>query len=175
MKLMRIDEGLIVEIVMQPDMIGGRATKPEDFFPPENGFVLAPDGVEIGMVQRDGKWVRPAALLPTKDALRAYAAARRYAVEVGGVTVGDLKVATDDRSKTLILGAQVAASTDAGWTTVWRDVNGAGHAINPAQMLAISDAVQAHVNASFKALDTVLADIDSGKLTTFAQIDAAIS
>ena len=42
---------------------------------------------------------------PTQDELRAYAAARRFEIETGGVTVGGSTVSTDRDSQAMITGA----------------------------------------------------------------------
>jgi hypothetical protein len=55
--------------------------------------------------------------LPTKDELIAYAADVRWRKEVGGIVVAGVPVATDDRSKQMIIGARLAANSDPDWST----------------------------------------------------------
>lgn len=107
--------------------------------------------------------------------LLAYAANRRWQNEVGGTTVGSVPIATDDRSKTMVLGARVAAAADPGWETVWHGADGQTYPLNAAAMIAISNAVEAHVNATFATFAAVKADIEAGEITTFAEIDAAFA
>lgn len=108
-----------------------------------------------------------------KAALVAYAADRRWRLEVGGILVGSVPVATDDRSKLMITGARVAAMADAAWSTVWHGADGATYPVDAAAMIAISDQVQAHVNAGFATFASVKAAIEAGTITTTAEIDLA--
>ncbi|PZU93142.1 MAG: hypothetical protein DI527_07735 [Chelatococcus sp.] len=110
-----------------------------------------------------------------KAALVAYAADRRWRLEVGGILVGGVPVATDDRSKLMITGARVAAAADPGWSTVWHGADGATYPIDAAAMIAISDQVQSHVNAGFATFASVKAAIETGTITTAAEIDAAFA
>jgi hypothetical protein len=84
-------------------------------------------------------------------------------------------VATDDRSKLMITGARVAASLDPNWSTVWHGADGNSYSVNAAAMIAISDAVQQHVNAGFATFATVKTDIEAGVTTTLAEVDAAFA
>lgn len=105
--------------------------------------------------------------------IAAYAADRRWRSEIGGIVVAGIPVATDDRSKLMITGARVAAMADPAWTTTWHGTDGNSYPVDTAAMVAISDAVQAHVNATFATFATVKAAIEAGAITTAAQVDAA--
>lgn len=108
-------------------------------------------------------------------ALIAYAADKRWQREVGGIVIGSVPVATDDRSKIMIMGARVAATADAGWETVWHGSDGQTYPLNAAGMIAISNAVEAHVNATFATFAGIKADIEAGAITSYAEIDAAFA
>lgn len=107
--------------------------------------------------------------------LVAYAVDLRWRKEVGGIVIGGVPVATDDRAKIMVLGARAAADSDPGWSTIWRGTDGNGYPINAGQMVAISDAVQEHVNGTFATLNAVLGGIESGTITDKAAVDAAFS
>lgn len=107
--------------------------------------------------------------------LSAYAADARWRNETGGITIAGVPVATDDRSKQMIIGARVAADADPNWTSQWVGADGAIYPIDAAAIIAISNAVQAHVNACFATFATVKAEIDAGAITTTAEIDAAFA
>lgn len=109
---------------------------------------------------------------PTTEQLAAYAADKRWRVETGGISVGGMAVATDDRSKIMIIGARVKANSDPDFTTEWKTAAGFV-TIDAATIIAISDAVQAHVAACFAAEAAVLAEIEGGTITETAEIDAA--
>lgn len=107
--------------------------------------------------------------------LIAYAANKRWQKEVGGITVSGIPVATDDRSKLMMTGARVAAAADPEWSTQWAGMDGSIYPLTAAQVVAISDAVQAHVNNCFAIFATVKTGIDNSTITSAAQIDAAFA
>lgn len=112
---------------------------------------------------------------PTTAELIAYAATARWRKETGGITVGGIPIATDDRSKQMIMGVRIAADADAGFTTPWVAADGAIHTVDAATVIAISNAVLAHVAACFATYAAVKAAIDDETITTFAEIDAAFA
>lgn len=111
--------------------------------------------------------------IPPAIDLVAYAADARWRKEGGGIVVAGIPVATDDRAKLMITGARVAAMADPAWTTTWHGTDGNSYPVDAAAMVAISDAVQAHVNATFATFAAVKAAIDAGEITTADQVDAA--
>ena len=104
-----------------------------------------------------------------------YAADRRWRKEIGGIIVAGIPVATDDRAKLMITGARVAAMADPGWTTSWHGTDGNTYPVDAAAMVTISDAVQAHVNATFSTFAVVKAAIEAGEFTTATEVDAAFA
>lgn len=122
-----------------------------------------------------GAWRVVSAAERLRKHLTAYAADRRWRKENGGIVVGGVPIATDDRSKQMIIGARLAADADPDWTTQWVGADGSVHPVNAAAMIAISDAVQAHVNACFVTYAAVKTDIDAGTITTTEEIDAAFA
>lgn len=102
-----------------------------------------------------------------------FAADLRWRREVGGITVAGIPVATDDRAKMMIIGARVAAQVVPGWSTVWHGTDGNSYPLDAAAMIAISDAVQAHVNAGFATFAAVKEQIAAGTITTVEQVEAA--
>ncbi|WP_273794686.1 DUF4376 domain-containing protein [Brucella intermedia] len=111
---------------------------------------------------------------PAPD-LPAYAAQKRWEKEVGGIEINGLSVATDDRSKMMISGARVAAQNDPAFSTQWKAADGTFTTINAAAVIAISDAMLAHVSNCFAIEAQVLADIAAGTISTVEQIDAAFA
>lgn len=87
-------------------------------------------------------------------------AARRYEAEIGGVTVGGIAVATDDRAKIMIAGARIKAEVDPNATFRWKTAAGFVD-LMAAQLIAISDAVLAHVQACFDREAELAAEIDA--------------
>lgn len=107
--------------------------------------------------------------------LAAYAAAKRYAVENGGIKVNGIAIATDDRSKIMLIGARLKAQANPAFTTAWKDDTGVFRPLDAAEIIAVSDAVLAHVDASFAKLSAVLPKIAAGAITTPAGVDAAFA
>jgi len=107
--------------------------------------------------------------------LAEYAAAKRWEKEVGGIEINGLTVATDDRSKTMISGARVAAMANPDFTTAWKGSSGEFVPLDASAVVAISDAVLAHVSNCFAIEAQVLADIEDRTITAVEQIDAAFA
>lgn len=148
----------------------------------EGGWLTLPSGDAIspavdGWSDDDGyQLVRhvPPEPEPEPVDLVAYAAQRRWEHEVGGLMFAGFHIATDDRSKLMIVGARAAASADPDFTTEWK-LPGGFVTLDADTIIAISDAVLAHVAESFAAEAQVLAAIDTGAITTTAEIDAAFA
>ena len=104
--------------------------------------------------------------------LKSYASYRRWQFEIGGIDFNGVPIATDDRSKLMITGGRIAADADASWTTIWQGSDGNSYPLNAAAMIAISDAVQAHVSSCFAIYATVISNIDGGTVTSRTQVDA---
>lgn len=107
-----------------------------------------------------------------KRNLIAYAADLRWQREVSGIVVGGVPVATDDRSKVMIVGARVAAAANPDWSTTWHGADGQVYPIDAPTMVAISAVVEAHVNSGFALFAQVKADIEAGAIMSRAEIDA---
>nr|WP_047581392.1 DUF4376 domain-containing protein [Methylobacterium sp. ZNC0032] len=138
-------------------------------------ILAASDEALPGWSYADGLFVGPETQGLSKAELTARAADRRWRQEVGGITVAGVPVATDDRAKLMITGARVAAMADPDWSTVWHGADGQTYPVDAAAMVAISDAVQAHVNSGFATFAAVKAAIEAGTITTAADIDAAFA
>ncbi len=110
------------------------------------------------------------ALGKTKDELVAEAQAIRFEIEEGGITVGDMDIATDDRSKTMVLGALMAARSDPEeWHTVWQTADG-GVPVGPQEIEMIASLVQAHINGVFIAYSAVVERILDDTLVSVSQV-----
>lgn len=102
-------------------------------------------------------------LADQKIAKLAAAATKRWQVETGGILVGGIPVHTDDRSKLMITGARIKADADANFTTQWVTADGTIVPLAAAQIVAIADAVLAHVDACFAAFATLAAAINAAE------------
>lgn len=147
-----------------------------------------PAYLEFAAVQPPAPWPRDVAGNQTEAVLAAalaplglgfsllhYAEQRRWEKETAGITVAGVPIATDDRSKQMVLGARVAAMADENFTTNWVAADGAIYQLDAATVTAISDAVLAHVRACFAVYATVRQEIATNTITTKAQVDAAFA
>jgi hypothetical protein len=106
--------------------------------------------------------------------LKYYAADKRWRKEQGGITLGGLPIATDDRSKQMIMGARIASDVDPEFTTQWV-ADGNVYPLTSEQIIDISNAVLTHVASCFATFATVSSGIDDGTITTTEEIDAAFA
>lgn len=162
----RILDGAVAELFQTA---GDIAT----MFHPSLIWVEAPATVKLGDLYNGEAFTRPVVPAPSKPELMAYAADKRWRVEIGGIAVGGMAVATDDRSKMMIMGARIKADRDAAFTMQWKVASGDFVTIDAATIIAISDAVLSHVDACFAAEELVLKQIKAGTITTRTQVDTA--
>lgn len=112
---------------------------------------------------------------PTTADLLARTADRRWQREIGGITVGDLVVATDDRSKLLLQGARTAADADPDHVEGWKTSTGVWIDLDAPTIIGLSNAVRAHVSACFAIERSVADQIDAGTITTLAEVESAFT
>lgn len=112
---------------------------------------------------------------PVSAGLIEYAAAKRWQIETGGISIGGLAVHTDDRSKSMLMGARLHVATDPGFTTRWKTPDGTFAVLDAATIMALSSAVLSHVDACFDREADVLEEILAERVTTREQIDAAFA
>jgi hypothetical protein len=104
----------------------------------------------------------PMTLDEAKSAKKSEIAAARYAAEIAGVTVGGATVRTDRESQSLITGAALKALQDAEYVCSWKTDAGFVELSAP-QILAIADAVRAHVQSCFDHEADLVALIDAAE------------
>lgn len=110
-----------------------------------------------------------------KNNLIAYAAAKRFNKEVGGIVVNGAAIATDRQSQAMINGAYNMATNDANFTTQWKVNNTTFVLLTAAQIIGIAIAVGTHVAACFAQEATAVAGINANTITTAAQVDQAFA
>lgn len=91
----------------------------------------------------------PIPLDDVKAAHKAAATDLRWRQETGGIVIAGVLVATDDRSKTLILGKRAQAQADPAMIFQWKTASGEWVKLTGAQIIGIADAVADHVQACF--------------------------
>ncbi len=93
--------------------------------------------------------VEPIPLDEVKAARKAAATDLRWQKETGGIVIAGVPVATDDRSKMLILGKRAQAQADPAMVFRWKAASGDWVELTGAQIIAVADAVAHHVQACF--------------------------
>lgn len=126
-------------------------------------------GAAIGGTYADGVFTPPP---PPAVDLVAYAAAKRYEVETGGIVINGAAIDTSRDSQSMITGAYAYSQANPGETIQFKAMGG-WVTLDAATMAAIATAVGAHVQACFAAEAAVQAAITAGTITTTAEIDAA--
>ena len=81
-------------------------------------------------------------------------------------------MATDDRSKMMIMGARLKAEADPSFTTQWKSGD-TFVTLNATALIAISDAVLAHVDHCFAIEAQLSKGIANGTVNTTGEIDQA--
>lgn len=136
--------------------VGGELVGPADLINAAEAFLKAP------------------AAERRKPALVAYAAAARWRKEVGGIVAAGQTIATDRGSQAMVAGAH-AYLQQAPDATIHFKGDAGFVVLDAAAMTAIALAVGAHVQSCFAIEAEVLVDIESGAITTKAEIDAAFA
>jgi hypothetical protein len=104
-----------------------------------------------------------------KENKYAEIAAARYNAEIAGVTVNGVSIKTDRESQGLITGAALKAMQDNTYTCRWKGIDGFVELTAP-QIIAIADAVRAHVQSCFDHEAELQPLIESAE--TEAELDA---
>jgi hypothetical protein len=147
-----------------PDYLAWRAAAEPDPWPRDAdgeqtldimGRALLPYGIIVGLL--------------------AYAADKRWRKEVGGINAGGVPVATDDRSKQMLMGARLAADADPTFTTPWVGSDNTVYQLTAPQIIGVSNLVLQHVATCFGIYAAMSEGIANNTITTRAQIDAAFA
>lgn len=134
--------------------------------PPDGSIEVAAPPEHGSDIWTGDRWDESASLVD-------YAAAVRWRARLAGIVVAGVHIAADDTSLVMIAGARIKAESDPTWTTQWAAGGSVVVPLTSAQVIAISDAVLAHVDATFATFADVVAAIAAGTITTRAEIDSA--
>jgi hypothetical protein len=106
-----------------------------------------------------------------KPVLLNHAKHARWTFENGGTNVAGMRVSTDDR--TIARALLMVQSAGEGFETDWHAMDGSTHHLDANGMRAVASAITQHIARSFSIFTGVKADIEAGRITTIADIDAA--
>lgn len=94
---------------------------------------------------------------------RAKIAARRWVAETGGTSLNGMHIATDERTRTNILGAYQEALEDPDYSVRWKGTDGAFVVLDAARIIGTAKAIRSHVQACFEREANLLAALESGE------------
>lgn len=165
----RVADGAVAEILVLPD---GLATS--TLFAAEIASAIHACGEDVaeGWTFDGSGFAEPVDPTPSAGTLKAYAAAKRWQVETGGISVGGASIQTDRASQAMITGAFAYAQANPSASIAFK-AGGGFVMLAAADVEAIANAVGAHVQACFAAEAAIVAAIEAGAITTFAAIDGA--
>ncbi|WFP74492.1 DUF4376 domain-containing protein [Mesorhizobium sp. WSM4906] len=106
--------------------------------------------------------------------LTAYAAEKRWEKETGGVTIAGVQVSTSRDSQAMITGAYSYSEANPDETIKFKAASG-WIEMDHNTVVAVANAVGAHVQACFSIEQAVSEAIAAGTITTREQIDAAFA
>ncbi len=132
------------------------------------------DSADIGWTY-DGTTFAAPVVISSKADLLAYAAAVRYAKEVGGTTVNGHAYLSDRETQAKLTAAVLLCQVNPSATIMWKLADGSFIDLDAAGMTAVASAVGAFVQACFATEASVSAAIAAGTTTTLAQVDAAFA
>ncbi len=158
--------GLVVNVIDIEDLA--------KFPAPEGLDLIVSDSAATGDTWDGSVFHRPEEPSPPVN-LVSYAERKRWEKEIGGITLNGISIATDDRSKQMIMGARIAAQDDENFSTPWVGLDGAIYPLDAPALIMVSNAVLAHVSSCFAIYASVKGQIDAETITTTAQIDAAFA
>ncbi len=162
-----------MHLLIKDGVVANIIESPEGNWSPPPGFELL-EGVGNKGDLWDGTRCVPASQAPrSAEQLAAYAAARRYAIETGGITLPNgSQISTDRDSQALITGAwnyvQNSGATSVSFKTVSGFVT-----MDTATLKTVALAVGDHVQKCFAAEGSIDAGIAAETITTMAEVDAA--
>lgn len=165
---LRVQDGIAVEEWSEPD-----GFTLNQCFTTDVAELFQPKGsASVGWTWDGVRFSPPVAANLTADDLIAYAAAKRFSVETGGITVENSKVSTDRASQSLITGAYNYVQANPLATVNFKSAGGFVE-LAATQMTAIANAVAAHVQSCFAVEAQLSKQIADNTTTTIAAIDAA--
>lgn len=186
LKVQMVQGGVVANVLLFDDgaALNGNAVALPDgstFTPPEGATLMAQAGANIGWTLSGGTLGAPAQgnpPAPTKPQLTAYANALQWGLASGGVTItvaGTPRLwNTDPISLSLITGMAVRLTHGLSppATVDWQFA-AAFVTISAADFMLAATAVSDWILSTFVVLKAVLAAIEAGSISTFAQVDSA--
>jgi len=150
---------VLVDITGHPEIEEGWVyNKQTGEFEPDKGEGYTWDGT---------KWIFDINELKNNKSVKI--AHARWKEETGGITIDGVEIATDRETQSLLAAAVLKAKDDPSYTVNWKAKNG-WFELDAATLIAIADAVRAHVQKCFDKEKQIQEQID--KATTVEELEA---
>lgn len=150
---------------------------PSTLWPIDSLLIETDEPVDQGWHWTGSTFVDPASISPSVNDLLDYLGRKRVAVEEGGIVLNGMTIATDRAvSQAKITAAWAKAKADPTFSIAnWKVAPGVFVPLDNATIIAIGDAVTAHVQACFDKEAELAAAIlaDPPEITTYQEIDEA--
>jgi hypothetical protein len=141
----------------------------DPLFTTENGVPRQLTDAEAAAVRAE--WAAAEAERASISTRKVELAAIRYAKETGGIVVSGTAIATDRDTQAKLIAVRIKAKEDSGYSVNWKTAAGFV-SLNAATIIAVADAVAAHVQACFDREAVLSAAIDgAADATARAAID----
>jgi len=108
---------------------------------------------------------------PSQAHLIAYAYEKHEAISGGGVFINGVAVSTTAQGLVNLAGAVQLAQLNSGQIFNWVQNSGTA-TLNSGQVIALGESVGAWVQSSFTTLGRVIAAVNAGTITSYAQVDS---
>jgi hypothetical protein len=108
---------------------------------------------------------------PSQAHLIAYAYEKQEAISGGGVFINGVAVSTTAQGLVNLAGAVQLAQLNSGQIFNWVQNSGTA-TLNSGQVIALGESVGAWVQSSFTTLGRVIAAVNAGTITSYAQVDS---
>jgi len=124
----------------------------------------------------DGTWtlgwlISETPLEEAKQQVLGELADRRWKAEEGGTTLNGAVVATDRTTQAKVTAAYIKATADSAYTiAAWKGADGTFSPLDAATIIAIADAIEAHVQACFSNEADLAEQISAA--TTLTELDS---
>lgn len=129
---------------------------PESGYTAPEGFTIINDPLAaIGDTVENGVLIKPP---PPSPDLTGYLEIYRDQRIYEGVSIGGVSVGTDDTTQLRLAGARLAVISDPNYTVQWKTQAGF-ITLDAATIIAVSDAVRAHIQKCFNAEALLVDDV----------------
>ena len=164
-----------MKVALSPDdvgaLVGLLSAGDAKGFVYDNGDLIVPAHHEkqIEAILHDQNWRKSARARGNRNQLVAHAAKVRFDAQCAGIEFNERRIGTSPPSIAALVATTIP---DSEACAHWKAMDGTFMRLSRKELIAAANAANAHVQACFALEAKVLDDIESGEVTTQAEIDA---